>query len=92
MENFIEILRKTKLFSGVSKEEIRSMLNCLDARLYDYKKGDYWDKVYFDYEDYEITYTYTDLLTSEDNMSTYFDQHYESACADTLLWIQNGCC
>ena len=41
MENFIEILRKTKLFSGVSKEEIRSMLNCLDARLYNYKKGDY---------------------------------------------------
>ena len=29
-------------------------------------------------------------ITSGANMSTYFDQHYESACADTLLWIQKG--
>lgn len=41
MKNYIEILSKTKLFSGVSKEDIESMLGCLNAKLYDYKKGDY---------------------------------------------------
>lgn len=41
MKNYIEILSKTKLFSGVSKEDVESMLGCLNAKLYDYKKGDY---------------------------------------------------
>ena len=29
-------------------------------------------------------------ITNGAAMSSYFDQHYESACADTLLWIQKG--
>lgn len=29
-------------------------------------------------------------ITNGAAMSTYFDQHYESACADTVLWIQKG--
>lgn len=41
MQKYIEVLRKTKLFAGVSAEEIRSMLHCLNARLYHYKKGEY---------------------------------------------------
>ena len=41
MKNYLEILSKTKLFSGVSKEDVESMLGCLNAKLYDYKKGDY---------------------------------------------------
>ena len=41
MKNYIGILSKTKLFSGVSKEDVESMLGCLNAKLYDYKKGDY---------------------------------------------------
>jgi len=29
-------------------------------------------------------------ITTGALMSTYFDQHYDSACADTLSWIQKG--
>lgn len=41
MKNFVPILMKTKLFSGVSEDEIASMLSCLDARIREYKKGEY---------------------------------------------------
>ena len=41
MEKYIPILKKTQLFSGVSDEEIKAMLNCLQARLCTYKKGEY---------------------------------------------------
>ena len=41
MKKFIPILKRTKLFAGISEEEIGSMLSCLDARLGEYKKGEY---------------------------------------------------
>ena len=41
MKNYISILKKTKLFSGLSGSDISSMLNCLDAKLNSYKKGEY---------------------------------------------------
>jgi len=41
MKKFIPILKRTKLFAGISEEEISSMLSCLDARLGEYKKGEY---------------------------------------------------
>lgn len=41
MKKFIPILKKTKLFAGISEDEIGSMLSCLDARLHEYKKGEY---------------------------------------------------
>jgi len=41
MEKYIPILKKTQLFSGVSDEEIKAMLNCLQARICTYKKGEY---------------------------------------------------
>ena len=41
MEQFIETLKHTQLFSGVGNEEISSMLNCLQAKLLTFKKGDY---------------------------------------------------
>lgn len=41
MKKFIPILKRTKLFAGISEEEIGSMLSCLDARLQEYKKGEY---------------------------------------------------
>lgn len=41
MKKFIPILKNTKLFAGVSKEEIVGMLSCLDARMQTYKKGEY---------------------------------------------------
>ena len=41
MKKYIPILDKTQLFSGVSEEEIGSMLSCLDARMREYKKGEY---------------------------------------------------
>ena len=41
MEKYIPILKRTQLFSGVGEEEIKSMLNCLQAKLYTYKKGEY---------------------------------------------------
>ena len=41
MEKYIEILRRTQLFSGVSDSEISAMLNCLQARSMTFKKGEY---------------------------------------------------
>ena len=41
MKEFIPILKRTQLFSGVGEEEIGAMLNCLQARLCTYKKGEY---------------------------------------------------
>lgn len=41
MQNYIAILKRSKLFSGVSEQEISSMLNCLDAKLRKYGKGEY---------------------------------------------------
>lgn len=41
MENYIPILKRTQLFSGVGEEEIGAMLNCLQAKLCTYKKGEY---------------------------------------------------
>ena len=41
MKKFVPVLKNTKLFSGVSDEEIGAMLSCLGARLLTYKKGEY---------------------------------------------------
>lgn len=41
MKNFIPILKNTKLFAGVSSEEIADMLSCLGANVKEYKKGAY---------------------------------------------------
>ena len=41
MKKYIPILKMTKLFSQVSEEEIGSMLSCLDAKMKNYKKGEY---------------------------------------------------
>lgn len=41
MEKYIPVLKRTQLFSGVGEEEIGAMLNCLQAKLCTYKKGEY---------------------------------------------------
>ncbi len=41
MKEYIDILKRTKLFSGVGEEEIASLLSCLGARKRSYKKGEY---------------------------------------------------
>lgn len=41
MKNFIPILKRTQMFSGVGINEIESMLSCLDARLHEFNKGEY---------------------------------------------------
>lgn len=41
MKKYIEILKKTRLFAGISEEDILGMLPCLDAKLKEYKKGEY---------------------------------------------------
>lgn len=41
MKQYIEILKRTQLFSGVSDTEISAMLNCLQAKLLTFQKGDY---------------------------------------------------
>lgn len=41
MKQYIPVLRKTQMFSGVGDEEIESMLSCLNARVQHYKKGEY---------------------------------------------------
>ena len=41
MKKYIEILKRTQVFSGVSDTEISAMLNCLQAKLLTFQKGDY---------------------------------------------------
>ena len=41
MKEFIPVLKRTKLFSGVGDDEISTMLTCLGARLLTYKKGEH---------------------------------------------------
>ena len=41
MEEFLPVLKKSNLFSGVSSEEISAMLTCLSARLRHFKKEEF---------------------------------------------------
>ncbi len=41
MKDYIQILKTTQIFAGVGDDEVSSMLSCLGARLYNYKKGEY---------------------------------------------------
>jgi len=41
MKKYIEILKRTQLFSGVSETEISAMLHCLQARMLTIRKGEY---------------------------------------------------
>ena len=41
MKKYIDILKRTQLFSGVGEEEISAMLHCLQATLRTVKKGEY---------------------------------------------------
>lgn len=41
MKEFITILKKTVLFSGVKENEIEAMLSCLQARKFSFKKGEF---------------------------------------------------
>ena len=41
MKEFIPVLKRTKLFSGVGDDDLSTMLSCLEARLLTYKKGEY---------------------------------------------------
>lgn len=41
MKKYIPMLKQTQLFSGVSEEEIGTMLSCLQARLCTYQKGSF---------------------------------------------------
>lgn len=41
MEKYIGILKRTQLFSGVSESEISAMLNCLQAKMLTFRKGEY---------------------------------------------------
>ena len=41
MTKYIPLLKRTRLFAGVTDEEISAMLSCLDARMHVCKKGEY---------------------------------------------------
>ena len=41
MKKYITVLKRTRLFSGIKEEEISAMLSCLNARMYNYKKGEH---------------------------------------------------
>lgn len=41
MKEFIPVLKRTKLFSGVGDDDISTMLTCLGARMLTYKKGEH---------------------------------------------------
>ena len=41
MKKYIPILKRTRMFAGVTEDEISSILTCLDAKVFNYQKGDY---------------------------------------------------
>lgn len=41
MKKYISVLTRTKLFAGVSEEELSAMLDCLQAKLRIFQKGEY---------------------------------------------------
>lgn len=41
MEDYIRILKRTKLFAGIAENEINLMLSYLDAHMREYRKGQY---------------------------------------------------
>lgn len=41
MKKYLSVLKQSKLFYGVKEEEILLMLDCLDAKLHTYQKGEY---------------------------------------------------
>ncbi len=41
MKNIISVLQKTSLFGGITPDETEKLLNCLQARIVRYSKGDY---------------------------------------------------
>lgn len=41
MKKYLHLLSKTKLFSGISEDEIEAMLDCLSAQKRSYQKGGY---------------------------------------------------
>lgn len=41
MKKYLNILKKSQLFSGVTEDEIEAMLDCLSAELRTYQKGSY---------------------------------------------------
>ena len=41
MKKYIEILKQTQLFAGIKDNELSSMLDCLQATIKTYKKGEY---------------------------------------------------
>lgn len=41
MKEFIPILKRSWLFAGVTEDEIKAMLSCLDAKVRTYKKGEF---------------------------------------------------
>ena len=41
MKQYLPILKRTRLFSGVGENEIETLLSCMQARLFHYKKGEF---------------------------------------------------
>lgn len=41
MKKYIPVLKKTKLFTGLDEDEILAILDCLQAKVQNYKKGEY---------------------------------------------------
>ena len=41
MKKFFPVIASSRLFSGISPQELQEMLGCLDARMAQYSKGDY---------------------------------------------------
>ena len=41
MKKYIDLIKNTKLFFGMTEGDIISMLGCLSASKQEYKKGDY---------------------------------------------------
>lgn len=41
MKKYIPILKRTRMFAGTTEDEISSILTCLDAKIFNYQKGEF---------------------------------------------------
>ncbi len=96
MKKYIPILKRTRLFSGISEEEINKMINCLQAKKCSYKKdeyifhqGDHIDnlmvlvegQLYIQRDDYWGNRSIINIVTAGD----MFGESYAASHSNTLI-------
>lgn len=66
MKNFFPVIRSSRLFSGISEDELSSMLDCLSARYEDYPKDSFLMRVGDTAEEIGLVLSGSVLIEQED--------------------------